>query len=162
MQQFIGSIYNLYSAIVSSTQWFALYKAVFDQIFFANSKWRSMAICLWVICTTCNLTMLHKTFRPLGPICFVQVCRDSKTNLSREFAYVNLRCRQHAQNALSTLIFTELMGKAIRMWVETNSTLGKSGNGNIVIKGLARNINNLALYRIFLLPRGNHVEQNGV
>ncbi|KAL0197041.1 hypothetical protein M9458_005581, partial [Cirrhinus mrigala] len=47
------------------------------------------------------------------------------------------------------LIFTELMDEAIRiMWAETDSTLGKSGNGNIIIKGLARNINDLALYRI--------------
>uniref|UniRef100_A0A8C1SRA2 RRM domain-containing protein n=1 Tax=Cyprinus carpio TaxID=7962 RepID=A0A8C1SRA2_CYPCA len=38
---------------------------------------------------------------PFGPICFVQVCRDSKTNLSCGFRYVNLTHRQHVLNALN-------------------------------------------------------------
>ncbi len=43
--------------------------------------------------------VLYKTF---GPICFVQVCRDGKTSLSRGFGYVNLTHRQYARNTLKS------------------------------------------------------------
>ncbi|KAK2900787.1 hypothetical protein Q8A67_008902 [Cirrhinus molitorella] len=94
--------------------------------------------------------VLLSTFLPFGPICFVQVCRDGATNLSRGFGFVTFAHRHNAKNAQDTLIFSELLGKPMRiMWAQHDSTLRKSGIGNIMIKGLARDIDDLALYDTF-------------
>lgn len=93
---------------------------------------------------------LLSAFLPFGPICFVQVCRDRTTNLSRGFGFITFAHRHNAENALNTLIFSELVGKPMQiMWAQHDSTLRKSGIGNIIIKGLARDIDDLALYDTF-------------
>ncbi|KAL1265633.1 hypothetical protein QQF64_003660 [Cirrhinus molitorella] len=94
--------------------------------------------------------VLLSTFLPFGPICFVQVCRDKATNLSRGFGFVTFAHRYSTENARDTLIFSELLGKPVRiLWAQHDSTLIKSGIGNIMIKGLARDIDDLALYDTF-------------
>lgn len=94
--------------------------------------------------------VLLSVFLPFGPVCFVKVCRDRATNLSRGFGFVTFAHRHDAENALDALIFSELLGKPMRiMWAQRDSTLRKSGIGNIIIKGLARDIDDLALYDTF-------------
>ncbi|KAL0190375.1 hypothetical protein M9458_013073, partial [Cirrhinus mrigala] len=155
----------MYSAIVSSTQRFALDQELSDKIrlsetvkmtTFNNSGEvkgeRDQSGPLFVGNLHPNVTeqVLLSTFLPFGPICFVQVCRDRATNLSRGFGFVTFAHRYNAENALDTLIFSELLGKPMRiMWAQHDSTLRKSGIGNIIIKGLARDIDDLALYDTF-------------
>ncbi len=160
-QRFLLSICNLHSAIVSSTQRFALNQELSDK------KTVKMTTCygsgevkgkrdqlgpLFVGNLHPRVTeqVLLSAFLPFGPICFVQVCRDRTTNLSRGFGFITFAHRHNAESALDTLIFSELVGKPMQiMWAQHDSTLRKSGIGNIIIKGLARDIDDLALYDSF-------------
>ncbi|KAL1256002.1 hypothetical protein QQF64_014063 [Cirrhinus molitorella] len=155
----------MYSAIVSSTQRFAMDQQLSGKIRpsetveMATSKDSGEVKCerdqsgpLFVGNLHPNVTesVLLSTFLPFGPICFVQVCRNKATNLSRGFGFVTFEHRHNAENALDTLIFSELLGKQMRiMWAQHDSTLRKSGIGNIMITGLARDIDDLALYDTF-------------
>ncbi|KAK2887007.1 hypothetical protein Q8A67_015235 [Cirrhinus molitorella] len=155
----------MYSAIVSSTQQFAMDQQLSGKIRpsetveMATSKDSGEVKCerdqsgpLFVGNLHPNVTesVLLSTFLPFGPICFVQVCRNKATNLSRGFGFVTFEHRHNAENALDTLIFSELLGKQMRiMWAQHDSTLRKSGIGNIMITGLARDIDDLALYDTF-------------
>ncbi len=152
-------------AIVSSTQRFALKQELLDKNLLSETV--KMTTCyssgedkgerdqsgpLFVGNLHPHVTeqVLLSIFLPFGPICFVQVCRDRTTNLSRGFGFVTFAHRHNAENALDTLIFSELLGKPMRiMWVQHDSTLRKNGIGNIIIKGLARDIDDLALYNTF-------------
>ncbi|XP_073707922.1 uncharacterized protein [Garra rufa] len=155
----------MYSAIVSSTHRFAMDQRLSDKVRLSEAVKmttskdsgevkgeRDQSGPLFVGNLHPNVTeqVLLSTFLPFGPICFVQVCRNSATNLSRGFGFVTFAHRYNAENALDTLIFSELLGKPMRiMWAQPDSTLRKSGVGNIMIKGLARDIDDLALYDTF-------------
>ncbi|XP_058635794.1 polyadenylate-binding protein 1-like [Onychostoma macrolepis] len=152
-------------AIVSSTQRFALEQELLDKNLLSETV--KMTTCygsgevkgerdqsgpLFVGNLHQHVTeqVLLSAFLPFGPICFVQVCRDRATKFSRGFGFVTFAHRHNAENALYSLIFSELLGKPMQiMWAQHNSTLRKSGIGNIIIKGLARDIDDLALYDTF-------------
>ncbi|KAI2663259.1 Non-homologous end-joining factor 1 [Labeo rohita] len=160
-----GSFCDMCSAIVSSTQCFAFDQELSDKIHPSETVKmttfnesgevkveRDQSGPLFVNNLHPNVTeqVLLSTFLPFGPICFVQVCRDKATNLSRGFGFVTFAHHHNAENARDTLIFSELLGKPMRiMWAQHDSTLRKSGIGNIIIKGLARDIDDLALYDTF-------------
>ncbi len=131
-------------------QWFALYNGLFDYNLWKQSKWwRRMAICSWMICThMCKVyKCCIKHFDHLDPSVSCR-CAETATPTCLVCLVVNLTHCQHARNALKALL--ELVGKQIGiMWTETDSTLRKSVISNIIIKGLARDINNLALSRTF-------------
>lgn len=94
--------------------------------------------------------VLLSIFLPFGPVCFVKVCRDRATHLPRGFGFVTFAHRHDAQNALNAMIFSELLSTPMQIkWAKRNSTLRKSGIGNIIIKGIARDTNDLALYDTF-------------
>lgn len=74
------------------------------------------------------------------------MCRDSKTNLSHGFDFVNFT---HCTKCLF-LAFILLIGKLMQILLAQNdSALRKSVIGNIIIKGLARDINDFVYTKLF-------------
>ncbi|XP_052012602.1 polyadenylate-binding protein 4-like [Apodemus sylvaticus] len=94
--------------------------------------------------------MLYEKFSPAGPVLFIHVCRDLFTHRSLGYAYVNFQNSADAERALDTMNFDLMKGKPIRiMWSQRDSSLRKSGVGNVFIKNLDKSIDNKALYDTF-------------
>ncbi|XP_051952551.1 polyadenylate-binding protein 1-like [Xyrauchen texanus] len=94
--------------------------------------------------------ILQWRFIPFGPIQSIRVCRDRETLCSLGYAFINFVHQADAVHAMDKLMFADLMGRPMRiMWSQRDSFLRKSGIGNIYIKGLARSIDNFALYDMF-------------
>ncbi|PHJ20231.1 polyadenylate binding protein [Cystoisospora suis] len=96
--------------------------------------------------------MLFEVFNSVGPVTSIRVCRDTVTRKSLGYAYVNYQSIQDAERSLDTLNYTVIKGQPCRiMWCHRDPSLRKSGNGNIFVKNLDRNIDNKALYDTFSL-----------
>ncbi|OXB69433.1 UNVERIFIED_CONTAM: hypothetical protein H355_001715 [Colinus virginianus] len=96
--------------------------------------------------------MLFEVFNSVGPVTSIRVCRDTVSRRSLGYAYVNYQAIQDAERALDTLNYTVIKGQPCRiMWCHRDPSLRKSGNGNIFVKNLDRNIDNKALYDTFSL-----------
>ncbi|XP_057206386.1 polyadenylate-binding protein 1-like isoform X2 [Triplophysa rosa] len=94
--------------------------------------------------------MLYDRFVPFGPIHSTRVCRDRNTFRSLGYGYVNFVNRSDAEHAMEILMFSLLVGQAMRiMWADRNPTLRTTGVGNVIIQGLAKDINSLALHDTF-------------
>ena len=117
--------------------------------------------------------MLYEKFSQSGPVLSIRVCRDlvtrrslgyarflkktSKTFHLRKsifrkifYAYVNFQQPGDAERALDTMNFDELKGIPMRiMWSQRDSSVRKSGVGNIFIKNLDKGIDNKQLYDTF-------------
>ncbi|KFH13882.1 putative polyadenylate binding protein [Toxoplasma gondii MAS] len=96
--------------------------------------------------------MLFEVFNSVGPVTSIRVCRDTVTRRSLGYAYVNYQGIQDAERSLDTLNYTVIKGQPCRiMWCHRDPSLRKSGNGNIFVKNLDKNIDNKALYDTFSL-----------
>ncbi|XP_046723214.1 uncharacterized protein LOC124397649 isoform X2 [Silurus meridionalis] len=96
-------------------------------------------------------SMLVQKFSPLGQIHSVRVCRCWKTHVSLGYAYVNFYQQLDAERALAKLNYAILMGKPMRvMWCQKDSTLRRSGVGNLFIKNLdLETTNSTDLFELF-------------
>ncbi|KAG1698853.1 Polyadenylate-binding protein 1 [Nymphon striatum] len=93
---------------------------------------------------------LFEKFSEVGLVLSITICRDKNTHRSRGYAYVIFRHPADAKRALDTLNFNNLKGKHIRiMWPENDSSVRKSGVGNIFIKNLEKTIDNKGLNDMF-------------
>lgn len=97
-----------------------------------------------------NETFLYEVFRSIGPIISIKVCRDTLTNKSLGYAYVNFQNAQDAAKAIEVLNFALVKDKPMRiMYVQRDPSVRKSGLGNIFIKNLEKSIDNKSLYETF-------------
>ncbi|XP_062087589.1 uncharacterized protein LOC133794382 [Humulus lupulus] len=95
-------------------------------------------------------TDLIETFRFMGPLASVRLCRDFFTGKSLCYAYINFFSHSHASKALDCLNHTELKGKPIRiMWSQRDPLPRKTGVGNIFVKNLDRSITSAELQEMF-------------
>ena len=95
-------------------------------------------------------SVLFETFRKVGPVASIRVCRDSSTRRSLGYSYVNYHRVEDAERALDTLNYTSIGERPCRiMWSQRDPSLRKSGQGNIYIKDLHPSIQSQDLYDNF-------------
>jgi len=96
--------------------------------------------------------MLYEIFNAVGPVGSIRVCRDSVSRKSLGYSYVNYHAMADAEQALSTLNYTNIKGRACRiMWSQRDPSGRKNAPGNIFVRNLDRNIDNKALFDTFSL-----------
>jgi len=96
--------------------------------------------------------MLYEIFNTVGPVASIRVCRDSVTRKSLGYAYVNFHSATDAERVMDTLNYSTIKGRCCRiMWSHRDPNLRKTGNGNVFVKNLDKNVDNKALYDTFSL-----------
>lgn len=96
-------------------------------------------------------SQLAEFFLPVGTVTSVRVCRDSMTQRSLGYGYVNFLDPTDATQAIELLNYKELNGKPIRiMWSHRDPISRRSGVGNVFIKNLHESIGNASLHDTFV------------
>lgn len=97
-----------------------------------------------------NEPQLVELFKPFGTILNVRVCRDIITQRSLGYGYVNFNNHEDAERAIETLNFKRVGERCIRlMWQQRDPALRYSGNGNIFVKNLEKEVDSKNLHDIF-------------
>jgi polyadenylate-binding protein len=93
---------------------------------------------------------LFNFFSVAGDVALVRVCRDASRRKSLGYAYVNFLTSQDAEKALKELNNAPIKGRPCRvMWSQRDSSIRKSGVGNLYIKNLAKSIDLKTLNDLF-------------
>lgn len=105
-------------------------------------------------------TMLYTIFSTCGPISSVKICRDSQTQRSLGYGYVNYLSKEAADTAINELGYTKILGRECRV-SRAVTALGPGGGGggggvksmpkeaNICVKNLHPSVDSKQLWSIF-------------
>lgn len=89
---------------------------------------------------------LYDLFESAGHVLSLRICRDRITEKSLGYAYVNYATLEEAEKALETLNFSLIANQPCRiMWQCRDSSLRKSGKGNLYVKNLPEDMDNKTL-----------------
>jgi polyadenylate-binding protein len=96
-----------------------------------------------------NDSILFDFFKDFKPT-FAKVCKDMNTQKSLGYGYVNFRNSEDAKAAMENLSYSEFYDQPVRiMWSQRDPSLRKTGLGNLYIKNLDPEIEELSLYGLF-------------
>ncbi|KAK7200934.1 polyadenylate-binding protein 1 [Novymonas esmeraldas] len=99
---------------------------------------------------TINEPQLVELFKPFGTILNVRVCRDIISQRSLGYGYVNFDNHEAAEKAIESMNFKRVGDKCLRlMWQQRDPSLRYSGNGNVFVKNLEKDVDNKSLHDIF-------------
>ncbi|KAL8036285.1 hypothetical protein ABFS82_12G145900 [Erythranthe guttata] len=94
--------------------------------------------------------MLLEAFAEFKSLASVRICRDSSTNTSLCYGYVNFVSPQDAIRAIEEKNHSILNGRAIRVtWSHRDSDARRSGIGNVFVKNLHDSIDSVKLHEMF-------------
>jgi len=111
---------------------------------------RSASLYVGDLAPSTTESQLFEAFSQIGKIQSIRILRDAITRQSLGYAYVNYYDAMDADRAIEILNFSAINGRPCRvMWVERDPSRRKSGVGNVVIKGLHKDIDNKSLYDLF-------------
>ncbi|KAG5466553.1 hypothetical protein LSCM4_01705 [Leishmania orientalis] len=97
-----------------------------------------------------NEPQLVEMFKPFGTILNVRVCRDIITQRSLGYGYVNFDNHDSAEKAIESMNFKRVGDKCVRlMWQQRDPALRYSGNGNVFVKNLEKDVDSKSLHEIF-------------
>ncbi|CAF2114099.1 BnaC08g49200D [Brassica napus] len=95
-------------------------------------------------------SQLYDYFTKVCQVVSVRVCRDSATNTSLGYGYVNYSKIDDAEKAMKKLNFTHLNGKMIRVTYSSRDSAARtSGIGNLFVKNLDKSVDNKTLHDTF-------------
>ncbi|KAJ0233354.1 Polyadenylate-binding protein 4 [Hirschfeldia incana] len=95
-------------------------------------------------------SQLYDYFTEVRQVVSVRVCRDSATNTSLGYGYVNYSNIDDAEKAMKELNYTNLNGKMIRVtYSSRDSAARRSGIGNLFVKNLDKSVDNKTLHETF-------------
>jgi polyadenylate-binding protein len=118
----------------------------------ANNLQRPLSASLYVgdLDPEVGESLLFDIFKQVGPVVSIRVCRDAVTRRSLGYAYVNFHNIVDAERALDTLNYSTIKNQPCRiMWSHRDPSIRKSGDANVFIKNLDKQIDNKALYDTF-------------
>jgi len=96
--------------------------------------------------------VLYEVFSQPASVASIRICRDSQTQRSLGYGYVNYHTIPDAERAMDVLNFTQVKGRPCRiMWANRDKSARTKSENNVFVKNLDRNIDNKALYDTFSL-----------
>ncbi|EXB75946.1 putative polyadenylate-binding protein [Morus notabilis] len=97
-----------------------------------------------------NDSMLWDAFSEFKSVSSVRICRDSRTDRSLCYGYINFGNLQEAIRAITTMNHSTVHGKQIRvMWSNRDPDSRNSGLGNVFVKNLCESIDSMGLRELF-------------
>lgn len=99
-------------------------------------------------------TMLYTIFAACGPIASIKICRDSHTQKSLGYGYVNYQTKEAGDRAINELGYTKILGRECRVSKAITAQIpggvkNMPKGGNIYIRNLHASVDSKQLWNTF-------------